>query len=109
MLGRHSKHNVIAALQALNVNRVAPSTGKCLMNRNLIHGTSLACQSYSHKQHRYFSSNNDEFLSAVDLDEAAFHQIADRTLDELDAYLGELQDNVIEELDCELSVNKRFK
>mmetsp|Transcript_34304 Transcript_34304/g.32717 ORF Transcript_34304/g.32717 Transcript_34304/m.32717 type:complete len:110 (-) Transcript_34304:34-363(-) len=109
MLGRHSKHNVVAALQALNVNRVAPSTGKCLMNRDLINGTSSACQSYSHKQHRYFSSNNDEFLSAVELDEAAFHQIADRTLDELDAYLGELQDNVIEELDCELSVNKRFK
>jgi hypothetical protein len=108
MLGRHSKHNVVAALRALNVNRVASSTGKCLMNIDLVNGT-LACQPYFHKQHRCFTTNNDEFLSATELDEAAFHQIADRTLDELDAYLGELQDNVIEELDCELSVKHYFK
>jgi hypothetical protein len=109
MLGRRSKHNVTAALNALVVNRVAPPTGICLMKSNLVNGTSLACQPYSHKHHRYFSTDNNEFLSAVVLDEAAFHQIADRTLDELDAYLGELQDNVIDELDCELSVNQHIK
>lgn len=109
MLGRRSKNSVTAALSALVVYRVAPSNGKCLVNSSLVNGASLSCQPYSHKQHRYFSTDNNEFLSAVVLDEAAFHQIADRTLDELDAYLGELQDNVIDELDCELSVNQHIK
>jgi hypothetical protein len=109
MLGRRSKNSVSATLNALVVNRVASSTGKCVMKRNLVSTTSLYCQPYSHKQHKYFSTDNNEFLSAVALDEAAFHQIADRTLDELDAYLGELQDNVIDELDCELSVNQHIK
>lgn len=109
MLGRFSKRSFIASLHVLNLNRVPSLTRKCLQNRNLACGTSLVCQTFSHKQHRYLSTDNNEFLNAVELEEAAFHQIADRTLDELDSYLGELQDNVIEELDCELSVNCFYK